>query len=185
VSFDLDEQSYLATLARDDAAQVYVGLMDEAGTPHAAKLDFVDNASHNGLIRVRATLDDASGRYTPGLFARVKLVAGQSFEAALVDDRAIGTDLDRKYVLTVGADKLAQYRQVSTGPRVDGLRVIRSGLKPGESIVVNGLQRVKPGSQVAPQLVAMGEGRVGVAQVSSHDEPVKLAVAGSTARAAQ
>lgn len=187
VSFDLDEQSYLATLARDDAAQVYVGLMDEAGTPHAARLDFVDNASHDGLIRVRATLDDASGRFTPGLFARVKLVAGQSFEAALVDDRAIGTDLDRKFVLTVGADKLAQYRQVSTGPRVDGLRVIRSGLKPGESIVVNGLQRVKLGTAVAPQLVAMGEGRsgTGVAQVSAHDESVKLAVAGSSARAAQ
>lgn len=183
VAFDLDEQTYLSTLGRDGEGQVFVGLMDESGTPHAAQLDFVDNASRNGLIRVRATLDNTDGRLTPGLFARVKLVAGAAFDAALVDERAIGTDLDRKYVLAVTPDNLTEYRAVTTGARVDGLRVIREGLKAGDVIVVNGLQRVRPGVEIAPQRVAMGGGRDGLVQVSAASPAP--AAAGSTARAAR
>lgn len=185
VAFDLDEQTYLSALGQDNKAQVFVGLMDEQGTPHAAKLDFVDNATRNGLIRVRATLDDTEGRFTPGLFARVKLVAGQRFEAALVDDRAIGTDLGRKFVLAVTPDNVTEYRAITTGPRVDGLRVIREGLKPGDVVVVNGLQRVRPGLEVEPQRVAMGEGRDGLVQVSAAEPAVKLASSGGAVRAAQ
>lgn len=186
VAFDLDEQTYLSALGREGQGEVYVGLMDEQGTPHAAKLDFVDNATRNGVIRVRATLDDAGGRLTPGLFARVKLVAGQQFQAALVDDRAIGTDLGRKYVLAVTPDNLTEYRAVTVGARVDGLRVVREGLKAGDVIVVNGLQRVRPGLAIEPQRVAMGEGRDGLVQVSAAEPAVTLAAAGgSAARAAQ
>ena len=185
VAFDLDEQTYLSALGQDNKAQVYVGLMDEQGTPHAAKLDFIDNATRNGLIRVRATVDNDGGRLTPGLFARVKLVAGQSFEAALVDDRAIGTDLGRKYVLAMTPDHVTEYRAITTGPRVDGLRVIREGLKPGDVVVVNGLQRVRPGLEVEPQRVAMGEGRDGLVQVSAAEPAAKLASAGGAVRAAQ
>ncbi|MDP3858323.1 MAG: efflux RND transporter periplasmic adaptor subunit [Stagnimonas sp.] len=185
VAFDLDEQTYLSALGQDQKAQVYVGLMDEQGTPHAAKLDFVDNATRNGLIRVRATVDNDSGRLTPGLFARVKLVAGQSFEAALVDDRAIGTDLGRKYVLAMTPDHVTEYRAITTGPRVDGLRVIREGLRPGDVVVVNGLQRVRPGLEVEPQRVAMGEGRDGLIQVSAAEPAVKLASLAGAVRAAK
>jgi len=156
VSFDVDEATYLDALGQGDGARVFAGRMTDEGTPHEAKLDFVDNVSRDGVVRLRATLDNSTGNFTPGLFARVRLVAGQRYEAALVDDKAIGTDLNKKFVLVVTPANVAEYRGVEIGSRLDGLRVIRSGLKAGDVIVVNGLQHVKPGSAVAPTLVAMG-----------------------------
>jgi len=105
---------------------------------------------------MRATLDNKEGRFTPGLFARIKL--GDSAtprNAVLVTDRAIGTDQSKRFVLVVGGDNKAQYREVRIGRLVDGLRVVESGLKPGEVIVVNGLQRVRPGAPVTPETVPM------------------------------
>jgi membrane fusion protein, multidrug efflux system len=183
VSFDVDEETYLAALSHDEPAKVFVGRVNDEGTPREAKLDFVDNASHAGVIRVRATLNNQDNAFTPGLFARVKLVAGGSFEAALVDDRAIGTDLGKKFVLAVGQDNVAEYRSVRTGALVDGLRVIREGLLPGDRVVVNGLQRVRPGTPVTPETVAMeGNGR-SLVQVSA--APSKGAVSAAVARAAK
>ncbi|AXQ27470.1 efflux RND transporter periplasmic adaptor subunit [Solimonas sp. K1W22B-7] len=156
VAFDVDESTYLSALDRAGQARVYVGRMNDEGTPHEAKLDFVDNVSREGVIRLRATLDNAAGAFTPGLFARVRLVAGKEFDAALVDDKAIGTDLDKKYVLVVSNANVAEYRGVTLGARLDGLRVVTAGLKAGDVIVVNGLQHVKPGAAVAPTRVAMG-----------------------------
>ena len=163
--FDADEQSYLdyvrgrGGLGRDNADKpaVRLGLINEEGYPHEGMLDFIDNRVDpvSGTIRGRAVLDNADGYFTPGLFVRLELVSPESRQVALVDDRAIGTDLDRKFVLVVDEQNVAQYRQVETGPLVDDLRVILSGLEAGEVVIVNGLQRVRPGMPVAPARVAM------------------------------
>lgn len=161
--FDIDEQTYLrhaSAAARGEEAHVLVGLIDEGGYPHEASLDFVDNQvdPNHGTIRARALLPNPDGRFTPGLFARMKLVGGSAYRAALVDDRAIGTDLGRKFVLVVDEHDVAQYRAVETGRLVDGLRVITSGLEHGDVVIVNGLQRVRPGAGVAATRVAMERG---------------------------
>mgnify|MGYP001397460431 CR=1 FL=1 len=160
VSFQADEAAYLKYIAgaRKSALAVSVGLADEDGFPHAGTLGFIDNRVDpaSGTVRMRATVDNKSGRFTPGLFARVKLGdTAQPRMAVLVSDRAIGTDQSRRYVLVLDAEKKAVYREVRIGRLVDGLRVIESGLKPGEVIVVNGLQRVRPGAPVTPQTVPM------------------------------
>jgi multidrug efflux system membrane fusion protein len=183
VSFDVDEASYLELLDRAGEAQVYVGRMNEDGTPHTARLDFVDNVSRDGVVRLRATLDNPAGSFTPGLFARVKLVAGERYEAALVTDKAIGTDLGKKFVLVVNRDNVAEYRSVTVGPRLDGLRVITEGLKAGELIVVNGLQHVRPGSAIAPTRVAMdGSGPAVMRLAAEPAEAAETAPAQSTIR---
>jgi RND family efflux transporter MFP subunit len=120
---------------------------------------FVDNQidPQTGTVRVRALLENDDHRFTPGMFARVKLLSRQTYNALLVNDSAVGTDQDVKYVLVVGPQNTVEYRAVQLGPVVDGLRVIRQGLEPGELVVVNGLQRVRPGVVIAPHRVAMGE----------------------------
>ncbi|MBX9608318.1 MAG: efflux RND transporter periplasmic adaptor subunit [Gammaproteobacteria bacterium] len=160
VSFEADERAYLKYIAgaRGAPLKVAVGLADEQGFPHAARLNFVDNniESASGTVRLRATLSNAERRFTPGLFARVRLEAATGArEVVMVADRAIGTDQSKRYVLVVGADKVANYREVRIGRQVGGLRVIEDGLQAGESIVVNGLQRVRPGSPVTPSSVPM------------------------------
>jgi multidrug efflux system membrane fusion protein len=124
---------------------------------------FVDNALDpaTGTIRGRALLDNHERQFTPGLFARVKLMGSGQYNAVMINDSAIGTDQSVRYVLVVGADNKVAYRPVQLGPVIDGLRVVQSGLAAGETIVVNGLQRVRPGVQVQPQRVAMGERRPG------------------------
>ncbi len=163
-SFDGDEQAFLRVgkLARSGVAvDVRIGLTNETGFPHEGKLEFVDNRVDpaTGSVRMRALLKNADDALAPGLFARVQLAAsGNSNGAAkavLITDRAVGTDQNRKFVFVVGADSKAEYRPVKLGPMIDGLRVVRDGLKPGEKIVVNGLQRVRPGAPVTAQQVAM------------------------------
>jgi multidrug efflux system membrane fusion protein len=169
VEFEGDEQVYLkhAALARkgngvnatDGDTPVWVGLADEEGTPHEGKLVFIDNAldPQTGTIRARALLDNKDRRFTPGLFARVKLVGSAEYQALLVNDSAIGTDQNVRFVFALDKDNKVQYRPVKLGPLVNGLRVVREGLQLGDTVVVNGLQRVRPGVQVAPEQVAMGE----------------------------
>jgi RND family efflux transporter MFP subunit len=181
VSFDGDEQGYLRflKLAREGAAgahdarnPVQVGLASDNGFPHQGVMVFVDNALDpaTGTIRSRALLDNHDRQFTPGLFARIRLLGSTQHDAVLVNDSAVGTDQTVRYVLVVGKDNKAEYRQVQLGPVVDGLRVVQSGLKAGETIVINGLQRVRPGVQVAPQRVAMGEGRpAGAASLLAHN----------------
>jgi multidrug efflux system membrane fusion protein len=176
VSFDGDESTYLSLggAARGNAAAVKVraGLANESGFPHDGRLDFVDNRIDpaSGTLRLRAVIDNAQGVLTPGLFARVQVGTASSpgGPAVLIHDAAIGTDQDRKYVYVIGADNKAEYRVVQLGPQVDGLRVARTGLKPGERIVVNGLQRVRPGAPVTPQVVAMANP---TAQPAGADKP--------------
>jgi multidrug efflux system membrane fusion protein len=110
-------------------------------------------------VRMRAILKNDEGKLAPGLFARVQLASGNgnggASNAALINERAIATDQNRKYVFVVGADGKAEYRPIKLGPVADGLRVVREGLKPGEKIVVNGLQRVRPGAPIVAQMVPM------------------------------
>src|SRR4051812_23864039 len=164
--FDSDEQTYLryAALAkstgtnwREARLPVFLGLANESGYPHEGRLDFVDNQVDpgTGTIRTRAVFSNRSRTLTPGLFARVKLVGTHKQKAVLVRDAAIGTDQDRKFVLVVGPGDTLAYRPVVPGRLADGLRIVNSGLQPGERVVVNGLMRVRPGMKVAPTLTDM------------------------------
>lgn len=162
--FDADEQTYLrySGIARDDdsnepANKAFIGLINEEGHPHVGLLDFVDNRvdPNSGTIRGRAVLENPNDRLTPGLFARIKLVSSETRTVGLIDDRAIGTDLDRKFVLVLDDTGIAQYRAVTLGRFVDGLRVVTAGLSEGDVIIVNGLQRVRPGAPVTATKTAM------------------------------
>jgi membrane fusion protein, multidrug efflux system len=183
VYFDADEQTYLryakakreAARANGGASDVYIGLVDDDGYPHPGQLDFIDNQVNatTGTIRARAALANPDGRYTPGLFARVRLVGGENHDSVLIEDRAVGTDLSKKFVLALTADNRIQYRLVDLGQKINGLRVVEHGLAPTDLIVINGLQHVRPGQTVAPTRVAMGGGAdasddvKGLAQVAS------------------
>ena len=157
-AFEAGEAAYLKYIAARNGLSVAVGLADEEGFPHRGRIEFVDNRidPQSGTVRMRAVLDNAEGRFTPGLFARVRLGDMDSpRKAVLVADRAIGTDQSRRFVLVVNGENKAEYREVRIGRLVDGLRVVESGLAAGEKIVVNGLQRVRPGAPVTPQPVQM------------------------------
>jgi multidrug efflux system membrane fusion protein len=161
--FDADERAFLKyrQLTREgrvgDAAPVYMGLSNEDGDKHLGQLNFLDNQVNpqTGTIRGRAVFDNRNGDYTPGLYARLKLVGSGVYEAVLIKDEAVGTDLGKKFVLVMDKDNKATYRTVELGPKLEGLRIVRSGLAKGDRIVVNGLQRVRPGSTVDPQTVPM------------------------------
>jgi multidrug efflux system membrane fusion protein len=176
-SFDGDEETYLRVgrLAQQGASiGVKIGLANEAGFPHEGKLEFIDNRldASTGSVRMRATFNNADNLLVPGLFARVQLggSAAAKTSVTMINDRAVGTDQDRKFVYVVKADGTAEYRPVKLGPAFDGLRVVRDGVKVGEKIVVNGLQRVRPGAPVTAEMVPMdGDGMAAA--------PVKVAAA--------
>ena len=166
--FEGDEQAYLRygqmarngerPSSRDAANPVRVGLANEEGFPHTGQVDFVDNQLNpqTGTIRARAVLDNKDGVYTPGMFARVQLLGSSEYAAILIDDRAVNTDQNQKYVFVLAANNQVEYRRIKLGRVIDGLRIVREGLKAGDVIVVNGAQRVHPGITVTPQMVTMG-----------------------------
>jgi len=166
--FDADEEAYLRynqlareglrPSSRDAENPVQLGLANEEGWPHLGLMDFVDNQLNptTGTIRARAVFDNKEGYFTPGMFARIRLLGSGEYEALLIEDRAVGTDQSQKFVFVVGADNKVEYRAVKLGRLVDGLRVVRDGVKAGETIIVNGLQRVRPGAPVTPTLETMG-----------------------------
>lgn len=168
VYFEGDEHAYLRynELARAGARQssrnfanpVRVGLANEDGFPHEGHMDFVDNQLNvrTGTIRARAVLDNKEGLFTPGLFARVQLLGNAERDVVLIEERAVGTDQTQNFVLVLAAENKLEYRPVDLGRALHGLRIVNKGLKPGEIIVVNGLQRVRPGSQVTPKRTTMG-----------------------------
>jgi multidrug efflux system membrane fusion protein len=163
--FEADERTYLKyrDLARNgnrgEQTPVYLGLSNEDDHPHLGHMDFVDNQvdPRTGTIRGRAVFDNRDGQFTPGLYARLKLVGSATYDAVLIKDVAVGTDLGKKFVLVVGEDDTLSYRSIELGPKLEGLRIVRNGLKQGETIVVNGLQRVRPGATVQPQNVPMAD----------------------------
>jgi len=167
--FDADEQTYLKYVemanqgerpsSRDVRNPVVMGLANDIDYPHHGVIDFVDNTvnQQTGTIRGRAVFDNADGKLIPGLFARIKLVGSASYDGILIDDKAIGTDLNNKYVLVLDEQNTVQYRPVELGEKISGLRIIKSGLQHGEKIVVRGLQRVRPGTPVQPTQVDMAD----------------------------
>ena len=164
-SFQTDEQTYLKYGAseRGKSAPVYLGLMDETGYPHEGRLAFTDNAvdANSGTINGRALFANGDGRFTPGMFARIKLVSSEVETVALAPERALGTDLGKRFVLVLSPQNKIEYRPVELGQAVGELRIIRAGLKPGDQVVVSGLQKVKPGdtvrASVKPQVLAQAE----------------------------
>jgi RND family efflux transporter MFP subunit len=135
---------------------VQMGLANETGFPHTGVLDFADNKidRNTGTLRARGVFQNAKEYLTPGLFVRVRIPFGVPHQALLVSERAIGTDQRQKYLLTVNKDDMVEYRRVKVGRLLDGMRVIESGLKPDELVIVNGLLRARPGSKVQPKAVA-------------------------------
>jgi RND family efflux transporter MFP subunit len=178
VTFEGDEQIYLKYTAlaqrgerqssRDVANPVLMGLANETDYPRRGAMVFVDNQvdPRTGTIRARASFENKDGFLTPGLFARVKLLGHNSFQAVLVDDRAIGTDQSQKFVYVVDAENKVVYRPVKVGRLTDGLRIVLQGLQPGETVIVNGLQRVRPGVVVAPERIAMDAREVAEAKLA-------------------
>ena len=161
VYFECDEQSYLRYKSRvrggervSSANPVRVGLANETGFPHPGKIDFLDNEVNpsTGTIRARVVVSNPNRTFTPGLYARVQLQDSSTILAALIDDKAILTDQDRKYVYVLGADNKAMRKNVVLGPISGGLRVIESGLDPDDKIIVAGLQKIfYPGAPVTPK----------------------------------
>lgn len=164
-SFNADEQVVsraLKTLvdantpAAIDRIPVHMGIVTSHGTPITGHMQFIDNQvdARSGTVRVRAVFDNADGRLMPGQFARILMGQPKPEQALLVSERAVGTDQNKKFVMVVNANNKAEYREVVLGVSVDGMRVVTSGLNAGERIVVNGLQRVKPGVTIKPEAVA-------------------------------
>lgn len=170
-SFDADEQIVVRALkelpggasARAQLERIPVQ-MGTAATdaslatlPHAGRLQLVDNQvdAKSGTIRVRAVFDNRDGSLIPGQFAKLRMGQLKTDSALLINERAVGTDQDKRYVIVVGADNKASWREVKLGASVQGLRVVSAGLKAGERIVVGGLHRVRPGAAVAPREVPM------------------------------
>jgi RND family efflux transporter MFP subunit len=155
VSFETDEQTYLryGALRRGSAGSanrpdpIFFGLANEIAYPHEGLVSFVDNQldPRTGTIRVRAVVSNHERLFTPGLFARVKLVGSAPYRATMIPDRAVGTDQDKRFVLVLKEDGTVDYRPVELGRLIDGLRVVAAGLQPGERVVVDGMQHVRPG----------------------------------------
>ena len=163
--FDIDEATWLnyqqAHLDNNQstALPVAMRLANEQDYQHWGKLDFVDNQvnTQTGTLRVRAVFNNQDGALLPGLFAHLKLAGGNTEQGILITEKAIGTDLNNKYVLTVDEQNKVQYRAITLGDKVGELRVIKQGLKSGERIVVNGLQRVRSGVLIKPELINMAK----------------------------
>ncbi|MBT9486763.1 MAG: efflux RND transporter periplasmic adaptor subunit [Rubrivivax sp.] len=166
-SFDADEQVMVRALkslpggssarAQLERIPVQMGTSATADLPFNGKLQLVDNQvdARSGTIRVRAVFDNPDGQLIPGQFARLRMGQPKNSSALLINERAVGTDQNKRFVMVVGADNTAAWREVRLGAHVNGLRVVNSGLQAGERVVVNGLQRVRPGTLVQPQSVAM------------------------------
>ncbi|AYZ32577.1 multidrug efflux RND transporter periplasmic adaptor subunit SdeA [Serratia sp. FDAARGOS_506] len=161
VYFDVDEATFLRyqQQGRQDARlPVKVGLVGEDGTPHQGLVDFTDNQLNagTGTIRMRALLDNRDRRFTPGLFARVQMPGSAEFNAMLIDDKAVMTDQNRKFVYIVDKDGKAQRRDIDVGRMAEGLRIVQKGLANGDRVIVDGMQKVfMPGMPVDAKAVAM------------------------------
>ncbi len=156
--FDASEASYLRlSAARNQggsASTVQMGLSNEEGLPHQGTVDFVDNRLNptTGSIRVRAVFDNAAGRFTPGLSARLRVMSGAPTMATVVPEKAIATDQTRKMVMVIGPNNIVAPREVQLGALLNGMRVV-TGVKPGETIIVDGMQRAFPGAPVTPTML--------------------------------
>jgi membrane fusion protein, multidrug efflux system len=168
-TFDADEQTFLRYSnlakegrragARELGLPIRLALATDTDFPREGKLNFLDNQIDpaTGTIRGRAIVRNPDNSLTPGLFVRLQLPGSGVYKGVLLQDRAIGTDLDKRFAYVVNGARKVEYRAVTLGPLVDGLRVVRSGLKADDTVIVNGLQRVRPGAPVDPVIVAMDQ----------------------------
>ena len=168
-SFDADEQVVALALAelkgdgdgrnRLQRIPVEMGIASDDGTPLKGHLQLVDNQvnAKSGTVRVRAVFDNPGGTLMPGQYAKLRMGRAKTTSALLINERAIGTDQNKKFVMVVQPDNTAAYREVSLGAAAQGLRVVNSGLKEGDRVVVSGLQRIRPGSLVLPQPMKMAQ----------------------------
>jgi len=159
--FEMDEVTYLQYARQKEGEApipVKLGLSSETDTPHEGRIESFDNKldAGSGTIRVRAVFDNPDGKLVPGLFARIRIGGDAKEKALLINDRAIGTDQDKKYVLVLGPDNMLQYRPVRIGGPAEGLRVVTEGLQAGDKIVISGLNmKVHPGMPATPNMVPM------------------------------
>ncbi len=186
---DIDENSLLKfnALARakrletdgDGKIPVELQLADEKDFSHRGNIESFDNRldANTGSILLRAVFPNPDGRVVPGLFARIRVPLSERHPALLVEERAIGTDQAQKFVLTLTTSNTVAYQPVQLGPAVEGKRIVRSGLQGTEEIVVNGLQRVRPGMPVNPQEEAVASTLGGVARDPGGLDPNRVAVA--------
>ena len=162
-SFDVDEQSFLKYVnpaqAKNSQVPVFLGLANEDGYSRQGKVVSIDNRvdTSSGTIRVRAVFENQDGLLLPGLYARVRLGGGAPHAALMIDEKAVGTDQSKRFVLAVDKDNHTAYREVRLGNRQEDLLIVESGLKAGERIVVNGLQRTRPGDAITPNMVPMSK----------------------------
>jgi RND family efflux transporter MFP subunit len=160
---DVDESTFLryqrltsagkATHLSESDTPAEMQLDGEKDYPHRGKIESFDNRIQGttGSILLRAEFPNADGALRPGSFVRLRVPAGPKYPALLVTERAVGTDQGRKFLLTVGANNTVEYKPVEVGPLIGDQRVIRSGINERDSIIVNGLQRARPGAQVVPE----------------------------------
>lgn len=177
-SFDADEKVVREALAslpggaaeRRGMERIPVEMLAGSDKATTGRLQLVDNQvdARSGTLRVRAVFDNKDGALIPGQFAKLRMGQAKNEAALLVNERAVGTDQDKRYVIVVGAGNQAEWRPVSLGASVNGLRVVTSGLKAGERVVVGGVQRVRPGSVLAPKDVAMDAKPELAAQQAGH-----------------
>ncbi|UIP29009.1 MULTISPECIES: efflux RND transporter periplasmic adaptor subunit [Photobacterium] len=163
--FDVDEQTYLNYVRNHlvrvtetpDSSPVMMALSGDADYSYQGHIDFINNTvnQQTGSIRMRATFENKAQMLMPGLFARLRLIASKPYDAILIDEKAVGTDLNRKYVLKLDDANVVTYQPVTLGEKVAGLRVVQSGLTSEDRIVVSGLQKIRPSMQVAPKVVEM------------------------------
>lgn len=166
VYFQPDERTFLSyrELARKGERAisenpVRIGLTSETGFPHAGTVNFVNNQVDpaTGTITLRAVVPNPGGVFIPGLFARVQLSGRSGFKALLIDDKAVMTDQDRKYVYVVGPEDKATRKDIVVGGIYEGLRIVQSGLDANDKVIVAGLQKIfVPNSPVKPNIVPMG-----------------------------
>ena len=160
--FDVDERSYLAysrqmlmdrQAGKNDASTAYVGVTDERELNRPAKLDFLDNRldQASGTIQARAIVENKDLFLVPGMFGRIKVTGSPPHKGVLIPDEALATDQDRRLVWTVAEDGTVASKVVRPGPKIDGYRLIRSGLDGTETIIISGVQRVRPGAKVTPE----------------------------------
>jgi membrane fusion protein, multidrug efflux system len=153
-SFDADEHVVLRTLHEGPGGvQVEAETVTNGGRKLTGRLQLIDNQvnTRSGTVRVRAVFDNKDGSLIPGQFVKLRMGKAKTEQALLVSERAVGTDQSKRFVIVVGPDDKAIWREVTLGGTANGQRIVTAGLEPGERIVVNGLQRVRPGALLAPQ----------------------------------
>jgi membrane fusion protein, multidrug efflux system len=167
--FNIDELTYLKhtrlrladrpPTSQDSTNPVRVALPDDTGFPHEGRMDWIDNEldQGTGTLRGRAIVPNPELRFSPGQFGRVQLMGSAPYEALLLPDTAIGSDQSRKFVYVVGKDNVVEMREVRLGRLIEGLRVVREGIRADERVVISGLQRVREGAPVTPRYKAIGE----------------------------